>query len=268
MIKRVITQYLHPWMLIAFVVSVTSAPLMLKASESDNFGLEGLTTALSCLLEPSSQVKVSSPVPGVVKTLSSERGARVKKGQEIMTLQNGVEKAALAIAQAKAEFSRRKYERNGELLRKGLLSGYERDELLIEKKLGELAVREAQERLKQRTIRSPINGFVVNRYISVGELVGEEPVMELVALNPLHAELVLRGDYYGSIKEGIQVSIEVSGISGKYRGTVTIVDQVIDAASGTFGVQVQLSNDDFALPAGLKCQAVVVEEGGGAIQSR
>ena len=37
-----------------------------------------------------------------------------------------------------------------------------------------------------------------------------------------------------------------------YTGTVVIVDRVIDLASGTFGVRVQVPNPNLTLPAGLK----------------
>ena len=35
---------------------------------------------------------------------------------------------------------------------------------------------------------------------------------------------------------------------------VTVVDRVVDAASGTFGVRLELPNPDYRLPAGLKCK--------------
>ncbi len=43
-------------------------------------------------------------------------------------------------------------------------------------------------------------------------------------------------------------------VGGSYPAKVVIVDQVIDAASGTFGVRVELPNPKLELPAGLKCQ--------------
>lgn len=242
-----------------FIVAcfVTASPFPQALAQTDSKNLVFREAQLSCLLEPSSRAEISSQIPGVVKSLHSERGALVKKGQKIMTLQNGVEKAALESAKARAEFAKRKYERNSQLLLEGLLSDFEIDELTTERKLGELAVQEANERLNQRSIYSPIDGLVVKRHISVGEFVGEEPVMEIVDLDPLHAELVLRGNYYGSIELGMRITIEVGGAApGQYQGNVTIVDQVIDAASGTFGVQVELPNPDFSLPAGLKCQAL------------
>ena len=37
--------------------------------------------------------------------------------------------------------------------------------------------------------------------------------------------------------------------------TVTIVDQVLDAASGTIGIRLELPNPGYALPAGIRCHA-------------
>jgi multidrug efflux pump subunit AcrA (membrane-fusion protein) len=42
----------------------------------------------------------------------------------------------------------------------------------------------------------------------------------------------------------------------KYSARVIIVDRVIDAASGTFGVRLELPNPNYFLPAGLKCKVV------------
>ena len=209
---------------------------------------------LSCLLEPSREIKISSHVAGIVSAVNTERGSQVKKGQLLVELESGLERAALDSVKARAEFSTRKLERNKDLLRKGLLSDFEQDELLTDKQLAQLAIREAEERLNQRKLYSPVDAVVVKRSISIGEYVGTEPVLELVSLNPLHAEIVLRAEHYGQIKPGMQVSVAIGGQKDVFQGTVKIVDQVIDAASGTYGVRVELPNPDSKLPAGLKCR--------------
>jgi multidrug efflux pump subunit AcrA (membrane-fusion protein) len=43
-------------------------------------------------------------------------------------------------------------------------------------------------------------------------------------------------------------------VGGRYDTTVKIVDKVVDAASGTFGVRLELPNKNFALPAGVRCK--------------
>lgn len=215
---------------------------------------------LSCLLEPSSETQLSSPVTGVVSKVNTERGARVQKGQVLVSLESELDRASLKTAKARSEFAERKLERNRALLEKELLSDFERDELVTEHQLAQLSVQEAQVRLRQRDIRSPISGVVIRRLVSVGEYVGADPVMELVSLNPLYAEVVMRADRYGQIHEGMKVDVALQGSAAAsdsaVRGVVTVVDRVIDAASSTFGFRVQVDNPDLKLPAGLKCHIV------------
>ena len=43
---------------------------------------------------------------------------------------------------------------------------------------------------------------------------------------------------------------------GSHRARVTVVDKLIDAASGTLGVRLQLPNPNNKIPAGIKCSVV------------
>jgi multidrug efflux pump subunit AcrA (membrane-fusion protein) len=45
-----------------------------------------------------------------------------------------------------------------------------------------------------------------------------------------------------------------------YVASVSIVDRVIDAASGTFGVRFDLPNPDLAIPSGLHCQVRFLDD--------
>lgn len=210
---------------------------------------------LSCLLEPSKEVELSSEVAGVLQKVTVQRGDRVKKGQILISLSSRVERASLATAKAKVEFAKRKVKRNEVLYKKGLLSDHERDEMLTEQRLAELITRESYVRLSQRETKSPINGVVVERYLEPGELVDEAPFMKIVSLDPLHAEVVMRSEYYGKIKKGMAVALYPDGaLSQTYEGKVHLVDPLIDAASSTFAIRIVLPNKEQKLSAGLKCR--------------
>ena len=60
----------------------------------------------------------------------------------------------------------------------------------------------------------------------------------------------------GAIEVGMDAEITPENAAAKkvYKAKVTIVDRVIDAASGTFGVHLELPNPEYHLPAGLKCK--------------
>jgi hypothetical protein len=43
-------------------------------------------------------------------------------------------------------------------------------------------------------------------------------------------------------------------VGSEHEVVVSVVDRVIDAASGTFGVRLELPNPNYELPAGLRCR--------------
>jgi len=65
-------------------------------------------SALGCMLQPSKQVEVSSPVPGVLELVSVRRGDIVEAGNILFQLKAGVEKAGVELARVKNEFARQK----------------------------------------------------------------------------------------------------------------------------------------------------------------
>lgn len=208
----------------------------------------------SCLLEPSSEVELASETPGVIDEVLVDRGAVVRKGAKLATLRSGVEEASVGLARAKAEFGERKTGRNDELFAEELISMNERDELVTEAKVAEMELREAEERLRLRRLHSPIDGIVVARHKSEGEYVGNEPIFTLVRIDPLYVEVIVPASRFGSIRKGMVASVRPEApVGGSYKATVSIVDPVIDAASGTFGVRLILPNAERRLPAGLKC---------------
>lgn len=222
-------------------------------------GLGGVASAagddFEGLIEASDMVEISSQVPGIIEQILVERGDLVSAGDEIVRLKSELEVASVKLAQTRLEFGKRKVSRNEELQRKKLISTHDEDEMETESLLNELQLREEEQRLQLRSIRSPITGVVVKRTLSVGEYVGEGSILTLARINPLFVEVIVPVSRYGSVHNGMRAEVRPeSPVGGKYLGKVIVVDQVIDAASGTFGVRVELPNDSLQLPAGLKCQ--------------
>lgn len=67
-------------------------------------------------------------------------------------------------------------------------------------------------------------------------------------------EVILPDDMYGLIDVGTQGEVTPLIRGGEKRLTsVVVVDKVIDAASNTFGVRLQLENPGHAIPGGIRC---------------
>ena len=236
------------------------------------------------VIEPYMVLKVGSGVYGILETVNVDRGDFVKKGQVLATLQSGVEKATMEAARVRAEmeagikakqasldFYTRKKRMNEELFKKQVLPFSQMDEIetnrvvaelqlqeaLENKRLAELEYKRSVEVVKRLTVRSPINGVVVERNLSPGEYIENQSVMRLAQIDPLNVEVILPVSQLLSIKVGMRAKvIPEAPIGGQYSAEVKIVDKVIDAASGTFGVRLELPNPNYRLPAGLKCRVI------------
>jgi len=202
-------------------------------------------------------VKLGSPADGVIAEIAVERGAAVRRGQPLVRLNSQLEAAAVASARGKFEFARRKAERNDELYQKQLISIQERDQLETEAKLAELELREREAALRLRTIASPIDGTVVDRLMAPGDQVSRAsgPILRLVQIDPLYAEVVAPAGLFGRVRAGAAARLIPDGPGGKsYPARVSVVDRVIDPASGTFRVRFVLRNPGNAIPSGLRCR--------------
>jgi len=249
-----------------------------------------------CVIEPKQVIELRAPLEGLIERINVDRGDFVKKGQELAVLDTAVEQIQAAIAKqrsqmdgavaagrSRVEFSSKKAHRLEELHRDRFISAQSRDEAANEKALAEAELRDAgdnralaeleyqrqREIIRLKTIRSPVNGVVIERILHPGEFaeagVGRKPLMKLAEIDVLYVEVVLPVDAYGKIQRGAAVEVLPEIPPGtRQRATVKVVDTVLDAASGTFGVRLELVNKERKIPAGIRCKAIFPNVGAGA----
>jgi membrane fusion protein (multidrug efflux system) len=207
-----------------------------------------------CLVEPYLKVKVSSAVPGILDEVAVDRGDVVAKGQVLARLKSDVERANHNLIKARAEFAARNVKRNEELYRKQMISVHEKDELETQALLLQLELREVEERLRLREILSPLDGVVVKRHFSAGEFVESEPILELAQIDPLRVEVAVPVSMHGRIKVGMTAAVRWEApVDATREARVTVVDPVVDPASGMIGIRLELANPKAELPAGTQC---------------
>ncbi len=237
---------------------------------------------LDCVIEPHTVIDLSSRVDGIVESLEVQRGEFIEEDQVLVRLEAGVEQATVAEAKARAdataeilagqassEFAQRREDRIQELHRSQAVSLDQLDEMSTEAELSRLELqqarenkqiadhqlRQAREILKRHTLRSPIRGIVVQRYLAPGESTKDVPIMRLAQIDPLRVEVIVPVPAFGAIQVGQPALVRPEApLDGEYPATVIVVDGVADAASGTFRVRLGLPNEDYAVPSGLKCR--------------
>jgi len=237
---------------------------------------------LDCLVQPRELLAVSSPVEGVIERVMVDRGDLITQGTVVAVLESSAERAAVEIARARAgyesgiksnkvrvDFGQRRWERTDEMYKKDLIPLKDLDEAETQKVLAELGLAEAQENkrlaeleltraqaaLALRTIASPISGVVVERMLAPGEFAKQAPILRVAQLDPLRVEVFVPVALLGRIHAGTRaLVIPESPFNQAMEASVTVVDKVADAASGTYGVRLELPNPGNRVPAGLKCK--------------
>jgi RND family efflux transporter MFP subunit len=240
-----------------------------------------------CVIEPKQVIEVRSPLEGLIDRVPVDRGDRVKKGQELVVLDTSLERAQAAIArqrsemvgavrsgETRVEFSAKKLKRAENLHDQNYLSAQARDEAATEARLAESELRDARDNrrlaelelarqneiIRLKTIRSPFNGVVTERLQNPGELaeagVGRKPILKIAEVDTLYVEVILPASAFGKVKLGMEVQVVPEIPPGsRHAGTVKVIDRLLDAASGTFGVRLELPNGAYKIPAGIRCLA-------------
>ncbi len=238
---------------------------------------------LDCLVRPEMYIELSSPVDTTLKAMLVKVGDTITRGQPLVQLENSVENAKLALARQQAQsssevnnriiqlkFAKRNLQRMAELYAKNSISLFEKDKADAEvslakiellkarenRKLAQLNLKKSQAELALRTIKSPIDGIIIDSYIKIGESVANRPIMKLAQINPLRVELIAPTEYFGLIEKDMEVEIYPERpVDKTFKATVTVVDQLIDPASGSFTIRMSLPNPGDELVGGVNCIA-------------
>lgn len=244
--------------------------------------LPAFSTDYDCVITPTVIVEVASPAGGLISEVMVSRGDIVEKGQIIARLDSQVEQttvnlmreraaskaeieaqaARLKLAQSQRDRIEKLVERNvspeGDLEEATAAVEVASRELAMAKmrnRIAELELDRSEKLLRQLDVVSPISGLVLERMRFEGEFADQDAaIARLAQLDPLNIETFLPVSVYPDLEIGMSAEIRPDDpIGGIYLGKVTVIDRVFDAASGTFGVRVEIDNDDLAIPAGHRC---------------
>ena len=239
-----------------------------------------------CVISPAVTVRVGTPVPGLLDEVLVDQGDRLVRGQKIAALHSEVESKTLELlavqARSTAEIeaqesrlslSKKRLERVRDLVEREVATQEqleaveaETEVIIRERAIAEmrrqvmlLELERAEAQIERRTIRSPLDGVVVARHLFGGEFFAtEDSVVTIAKVDPLHVVAFLPVSLYRSIKvNGTYSVFPEPPVEGEYPAKISVIDSVFDAASGTFGIRLELANPDGHIPAGHRCQVEI-----------
>ncbi len=231
------------------------------------------------------EVIIRSEYSGIVERIAVHEGDAVTQGQLLVELRNTRQKINLQVAQAgvaKAEASQQETQVLLDAAEKELNRTQIAGNALPRKELEEkedqvrrlranlqvqsATIAEAKEEVRFREqelndtrLVAPFAGTVTQIFIYRGDTLRplETQVLELVALEPLYAEVLLPSSYVDRIHKDEKIKVDVESESlriGRVDGKVIYVNPKIDAASRTFKVKIEIPNPTGRVRPGMLAQ--------------
>lgn len=235
----------HRLLAVVVVSAVAAPPLSAQTAEP-----------LTCLLAPARVSALGTDQRSIVAAVPVERADFVAEGAALIELDRSLAEADRRVAEITVEGLRARMERAGALAQGSLIALDELEQLRTDLALAEAALTRAAEAVARTTIRAPFDGYVAQLRVSEGELTGNDPLLHLIDVATLKAEMSFLDGAFGTLRVGQELRLAVDLVGREVTGRVTVVDPFLDAASNTFSVVAEIANPDLALPAGASCRLV------------
>lgn len=201
-------------------------------------------------------VDIKSKADGTITEILYKTGIRVEKGAVLFTLDDAIEKADLA--QAEAEFLKADLalKRGDKLSQSRITARASLDELQAAMSAAAAQVDRTRARLADRTILAPFAGTPGFHAVDAGARVTKDTVLtRLDDLSSVLLEFAVPEEYFAIARIGLHAkAIAVAYPNRVFDAKITQVDTVIDPINRSFRVRAEIDNSDGALPSGMFMQ--------------
>jgi RND family efflux transporter MFP subunit len=244
-----------------------------QADISDTLSLSGTIIA-----PPNRDIRVSSLVAGRIAELTVAEGDRVQAGEVLARVdarpyedQLTQVQAAEAQARASSENSTLTYQRNQDLFQRGIAARKDVEDARTQESVAKAALKQAQaavalaQRQVARTeVKSPLDGFVVKRFVNAGEQVdgtAAQPIVEVANLETVELMVNVPAIYLSKLHAGESLSLSLDAFPGKtFAGRVVAIPAAVDPSSSAGAVRIGLANPGNLLRLGMFLKTEVALE--------
>ncbi|MFM1906580.1 MAG: Multidrug resistance protein MdtE precursor [Pseudomonadota bacterium] len=189
-------------------------------------------------------VMLRPEVPGRVRALGFSDGARVRRGQVLVQLDDALQRAEVRQSMAQVSIAKANFKRNQELVAENFVA-----KRVLDESAAALEVAEAQgalscARLARMVVLAPFDGVVGLRNVNVGDFVKDGA--DLINLEDTSSMLVdfrLPERYQGKLKPQQMVEMAIDAFPGRsFKAQIQAIDPLLDANGRSVGVRAVLPN--------------------------
>jgi len=205
-------------------------------------------------------VMLRPEVSGRIARLAFQEGARVRRGQLLVQLDDTLQQAELSQAQAQLSIAQANLRRNQELVAANFVAQRVVDEGAAAVQVAQAQVALAQARLERMRVVAPFDGTVGLRQVDLGAYVKDgADLVNLEDTSSLLVDFRLPERYQARLAPGQAVRVQFDALPGKaYEARVLAVDPLVEANGRALAVRAALPAPAAELRPGMFARVTVV----------
>jgi multidrug efflux system membrane fusion protein len=236
--------------------NATGGPVSVQV---ENLTAEPVTRMVSVYgrTAPAREVEIAAETEGRVEVINAKRGARLKKGQPILTLDLRDRQARVKQAEASVQEHATAYSGQSSLQADGYVSETQIAQTLARLENARAELLRARIDLENRIVRAPFDGVLQNRDVEIGDFVRSgDPVANFVDNLKLIVTGTLAEKEVANVDVGDTASAKL--VTGQeVQGRIRYVSSVADRSTRTFAVEMEINNTGGELPAGVTAEMLL-----------
>lgn len=214
----------------------------------------------STTVDTEHRVEVLPKATGICARVLVEEGDRVEKGDTLAQLDDSQPRLAEIQARISRDKLNARLKRAERMLNEELLSDEEFEEIRYQYEAANAEWKMAKIRFEDTTITAPISGTIAQRNVKAGMNVTlATSLFRIVDFDSLIATIFVPELNMGNLGIGQDVIVSADAVPGKqFDGKIKRVSPVVDPASGTIKVTVDLSRNSAELVPGIFVRVKIV----------
>lgn len=190
-------------------------------------------------------VELQAEINGKVIQVALREGARVKRGDLLVKLNDADLRAQLTRAVFRRELAEIKERRLSKLLESQSVKQEDYDAAVSDLNVQRAEVELAEAQIGKTEIRAPFDGIVGLRFVSEGAFVNATSrIATLQSLDRVKVDFSVPEKYSPRIKMGTTITFTVAGLDKKFQGEIYASDPRVDPATRTVLLRAICPNND------------------------
>lgn len=210
------------------------------------------TELFSATIEAKTKNNIAPQMAGRIKSIRTEVGAFVSKGQILAEMDN----SQLNQVQVQVADARLAFQRTDELYKIGGVSQAQWEARRSALTIAETNFKNVQE---NTFLHSPISGIVTARNYDSGDMCSPTaPIFTIQEINPVKLRFNVSERLYSKVTKGMPATLTVDALGNEeFQGKVSLIYPTINPTTHTFPVEIEVNNSKSVLRPGMFARATL-----------